>query len=168
MCKSNFVTKCVYWYLQKQPLVIKKQHKFDNQNDNFLVVKLFCFHFEQHALVQKFGVSKVFFIFKELILLFGKDALIRSEVTVKTFIILHKNIWNKCCFFLLHIHQKILKNVSWFPQKYYFFLILEKLFLEQQISILEWFLKARVMMLKIQLCIPGINYMLKCLNRNSS
>ncbi len=43
----------------------------------------------------------------------------------------------------------------------------KKLFLKQQISILEWFLKDHVtlktgeMMLKIQLCITGINYILK-------
>ncbi len=41
------------------------------------------------------------------------------------------------------------------------------MFLEQQISILEWFLKDHVtlktgvMMLKIQLCITGINYISK-------
>ncbi len=43
------------------------------------------------------------------------------------------------------------------------------MFLEHQISILEWFLKDHVtlktgvMMLKIQLCITGINYILKCI-----
>ncbi len=43
----------------------------------------------------------------------------------------------------------------------------EALFLEQQINILDWFLKDHVtmktgvMMLKIQLCITGINYILK-------
>ncbi len=41
------------------------------------------------------------------------------------------------------------------------------MFLKQQIIILEWFLKdhvtlkTEVMMLKIQLCITGINYILK-------
>jgi len=41
------------------------------------------------------------------------------------------------------------------------------MFLEHQISMLEWFLKDHVtlktgvMMLKIQLCITGINYILK-------
>ncbi len=57
-------------------------------------------------------------------------------------------------------------NVSFFPEK--------KNFLEQQIIILEWFLKDHVtlktgvMMLKIQLCITGINYILKYIQIENS
>ncbi len=46
--------------------------------------------------------------------------------------------------------------------------------IEQQISILEWFLKdhvtlkTEVMMLKIQLCITGINYILKYIKIENS
>jgi len=49
-----------------------------------------------------------FFFFKKKIILISKNALIWSEVTLKTFIILQK----KCC---SSLHPE--KNVSWFPQK---------------------------------------------------
>ncbi len=48
------------------------------------------------------------------------------------------------------------------------------MFLKQQISILEWFLKdhvtlkTEVMMLKIQLCITEINYTLQCIQIENS
>ncbi len=56
-------------------------------------------------------------IFKEIILLFSKDALRWSKVTVKTFIML-QNIYisKKCCYFELCIYQWN-KNVYQFPQK---------------------------------------------------
>ncbi len=57
---------------------------------------------------------------KEIQLLFSKDALNWSKVTVKIFIILQKiSISNKCCSFELSIHLWILKNKMYqFPQKY--------------------------------------------------
>ncbi len=43
--------------------------------------------------------------------LFSKDALNWSKVTVKTFIMFKKiSVSNKCCFFELSIHQRVLKN----------------------------------------------------------
>ncbi len=57
---------------------------------------------------------------KKNILLFSKDALNWSKVTINTFwywIYIH--ILNKCFFksyFDISIHQRIMKNASWFPQ----------------------------------------------------
>ncbi len=53
------------------------------------------------------GVS---FFFKKLILLFSKDTLNCSKVTVNY-------ITNKCCSIELSMNLRSLKNVSWFPQK---------------------------------------------------
>ncbi len=53
---------------------------------------------------QMFGASQIYyylhFFVKTLILLFIKDALNRSKVTVNTFILLQK-VLNKCCSFEL-------------------------------------------------------------------
>jgi len=78
-------------------------------------------------------------------------------VTVKTYNVTNVSVLNKCCSFELSINQRILKDKN-------------KNFvcnIDQQISILELIpkdhvtLKTGVMMLKIQLCITGINYNLK-------
>ncbi len=75
---------------------------------------------------------------------------------------------------MFYIFERILhKNIK--KQKQYLALIIIKeMFLEQQISILEWFLKdpvimkTGVMMLKIELWITEINYMLKYIQIENS
>ncbi len=57
----------------------------------------------------------------------------------------------------------IYRDVSRCPQKYVCFQHWSKMIPEQQISILELSLKTGVMMLKIQLCITGINDIFKYL-----
>ncbi len=78
----------------------------------------------QRKQIKSIKQTEKVFLLKKLILLFSKDALNWSKVTVKIFIML-QNIYfsKKCCSFELSIHHRILK-----------------MFLEQQISILEWIL----------------------------
>ncbi len=105
-----------------------------------------------------------YFIIIKLIVLFNKDELNWSKVTVMTFIMLLKIlISNKCCSLKKKKKQgvhKILGNTTVFnidDNK-------KELFLSTKISILEWFLnnhvklKTGVIMLKIQLCHQGINH----------
>lgn len=54
--------------------------------------------------IKKFGQRFVFFLLKEIIILFSKDTINESKVTVK------KIFSNKCSFFLI--------SLSGFPQKY--------------------------------------------------
>jgi len=88
-----------------------------------------------------------------LIIIFSKDVINWSKVTVYTFLMLQKlSLSYKCCSFELCIHQIILKRT-------FFSTLIIVMFLEHQIIILEWFLKDHVtmkpgvMMLKIQLYI---------------
>ncbi len=59
---------------------------------------------------QKFGVSQFFFFLKKLILLFSKDALNCSKLTVKTFIMLQVLSVSTNAVLLNFIHQRILKT----------------------------------------------------------
>ncbi len=87
-----------------------------------------------YTTVQKFGVSKVFFFF------FSKDALSLPKVTVKTFTLLQKKIYIIIYSFGLPILQISWKrNVSWFQNWW-----LDEMLSEQQINLLEWFLKDHV------------------------
>ncbi len=78
-----------------------------------------------------------------------------------------KCISNKCCYFELLYSSNNTKNVYSIDKHIRLHIFFNKIFLEQQISTLEWFLKDHVtlktgvMMLKIQLCITVINYILK-------
>ncbi len=104
------------------------------------------------------------FFLKTIVLLFIKDALNCSKVTVMTFIMLQKiSISNKCCSLERSIHQRILKNKMYqFPQKYCAAQLFSTLIIIRNVS---WAanqhiimisedhvtLKTGVMMLKIQL-----------------
>ncbi len=64
---------------------------------------------------KKFGACKIFNC-KKLILSFQKEALIDQKW--QTFIMLQKlSISNKCCYFELYIHQRILKKMHYSVHK---------------------------------------------------
>ncbi len=77
---------------------------------------------DRHWVTVLFWLYKLALIIKRysenVILLFSEDALNRSKVIVKTFIMKY-SILNKCCSFKLSIPQRILKNkTNQFTQKY--------------------------------------------------
>jgi len=79
-----------------------------------------------------------FFIFlRELILLFNRDALNWSKVTVKTFIMLQKISISNTCWWTFFLYYN--KQHNCFQHCHS-----SEMFLEHQIRILEWFLKNHV------------------------
>ncbi len=104
------------------------------------IINIFVHFINVYAIVKKCSQQKIFF--KEINTFFSKDALNWSQLMVKTFIMWQKiYILNKCGFFILSIHQRILKK-----KKHSFQKILNNTtvfnndtILEYQISILKWF-----------------------------
>ncbi len=105
-----------------------------------------------------------FFFLKKLILLFSKGELNWANMTVNTFQII-KSLKEMLFFFKYsHLNQCITVSTKIFSSTTFL------TFLTWNVSrAAEWFLKDRVtlktgvMMLKIQLCITGIHYILTCI-----
>ncbi len=119
--------------------------------------------------VQMYVMSMIFFL---IVKLFFKINTFIQQVHIK----LIKNDFYTVLFQINAVLLNFLfTKQSWYTSTNilssitYFNIDNNNVFIEQQISILEWFLidhvtlKTGVMMLKIQLCIKGINYILRCI-----
>ncbi len=138
------------------------------RNSNFFLTALI------HYTIQKLGVSYIFFGGGgggRLILLFSKDALNWSKVMIKTFIMLQKiSISDKCCSSELSIHQRNLKKFSSAIFKIIIIIINVIWGANQNITMIsegscDTEDTEGVMMLKIQLHITEINYILKYIQK---